>query len=345
MRKENHLGGTDRFSTNSTVKESLSTIASAATPLSELVSYTSPDYDGLVVFSHTHGAPIAVPLEHVDAADTARDRHTFRNHAILGRRVLMRSTALAATLLDNQPVGFQQSEINHDMPQMLYPQVLSYEGATVGVIQHSFTPVDANGAIQDLPNEAALHQAFDDVKYEVETIAQEVTRLQNLSRTYGFSTLAAALEYKPPIAPNAYAARWNIANAERLSTSYQSAPFYAYLSQIHGAIRHLAESYQQSYGTTQFSVEQAHDVPALNGGALILPIRENFNTYDTLVRADLQKRIGEPLITNLQKVIETVGAAYHPDLSPEITIEHGFRYIEPDALGHFVVHKLVNQRP
>ena len=57
-------GGFERFSARADVMDAVDTINSGIASLNEDLSYSSPDYDSAVVFSHEPGSPIAAPIAH-----------------------------------------------------------------------------------------------------------------------------------------------------------------------------------------------------------------------------------------------------------------------------------------
>ncbi len=331
------VSGLARFSAAPEVQDSLGVIKGELAVINEELSYLSSDYDSTVAFSRTPGETVAFPVGHSNAHNVSPSRLRFRDTSVLRRAVLLPHTSLKQVLDNPRHPRFTQSSINDEGPQIIYTLPLSHDGEQVGALQHSFTPVELDGAIEQLPDEQALLTLFTENQKSIATIASQTAYLQTLSKNYG--SLGAALEYDDPIAPNAFIARWDIEGSKRLAIDERRRALTAYLNQAHFSIRALIRARTEEYATTQFSHEHIYDDQG-DGANIILPIPERFNTYDPRVLRDYYHYASDPFLGTLQDTLEAIGAHYKQDLMPRVHVDGAFGYVEPNSIGRFTATQM-----
>lgn len=330
MSKSSLLDGLDRFSERKDVKQTLLDIAESTASLNESLSYSSPDYDSLVVFSHAPSENTAVPVGTTDAYDTSRLRHLFREENISNRRVLLKGTSLGAALSSPKNAGYAASQINHETPQMTYSERLVHDDIVVGAIQHSFTPQRENGFIENLPEEGEMTKFSKEHRRDIAHTAAAVALLQTLSKEYG--SLGLSLEYKDPIVPNSFVVRWDIEGSTHMAQGAQMRAFDAYQNQAHIFMRRLAGEYKKRYQIDQYGIDKIYDDQG-DGAYIILPLPPSHNPYDGQVLADYQHYSADPFIEAVQSGLETIGSQFATDLLPKVQVSGSFGYVEPNGIG------------
>lgn len=330
MNESSLLDGLDRFSERKDVKQTLLDITEATAGLNESLSYSSGDYDSLVVFSHDPTTNTALPISTTDAYNTNRMRHAFRDTNITNRRVLLKGTALGAALRSPADAGYAASKINHEAPQMVYSERLVHEGTVVGAIQHSFTPEYENGFIETLPEEGEMTKFSHEHRRDIAHAAAAVALLQSLGKEYG--PLGLSLEYEDPIVPNSFVVRWDIEGSTRMAQGSQMRALDAYQNQAHMFIRRLAEDYKKRYHIDQYGIDTIYDDQG-DGAYVILPLPASHNPYDTQVLADYQQYNAKPFIETVQSGLETIGSQFATDLHPKVHVSGSFGYVEPNGIG------------
>lgn len=328
MNTESLLDGSERFLTHPTVQDALAVIEGNLASINEDLSYASPEYDSIMAFSHSPGETVAAPLGHSDAYNTSRTRHEFRNTNIIGRNLLLKGTSLGDSLSRPKPTPhFAASAINTDHPQLVYTQPLFAHDKLIGALQSSYSPTENSGVLSHIPEERTLEKIFLDHQPELNEIAHTSAQLQELGRLHG--SLGTALEYQPPIAPNALVVRWDVAGSKAYATGEQNAVLTAYLNQAHRRVRAVAQGVLQRYDVDQWSIKDVYDDQG-DGSNIVIPLR--FNTYDAAALKRYTTHHAEPFIEAVRTELEQIGKQY-PRLHPTIRIDSELSYVEPNSIG------------
>jgi len=326
--------GSERFLWSPEVQDSLGVIKNEAAMLSEnIASVSTPNYDSLVVFSHTPGEEVANPLAFANANDIHPSRFAFRKEAVLGRSVLLRKTSLGAVLANGRDPRFPRlghSTINPDYPQFTYTHPLFSGDTPVGAIQQSFTAADRLSGIQDMPDdtEATLKAAFEASAYETKAITDEIIKLQSMSKELG--SLGSALELDAPVAPNSFVVRWDVEGSKRFAADTRRRALKAYMNQVHLRIRALTEEY-----SGKFVNDDQGD-----GANLIFFIPEKYNTYDPFTLKDYLHYTGTPFIKKIEQELEKIADQYRSDLDPSVRVSGEFTYTERNSIGRYVANEM-----
>ena len=328
----------ERFSTRQDVGSALDTISNNAHLLHHTMNNgVSRHYDGLIVFSHRAGDKTAVPVAHADSAPALSERHRFRDEVILGRSLRLGHTALGKVLAARSYPAFNTSELNPE-PQFTYTQRLVHEGHQVGAVQYSFTPEGPHDSFDDLPTLHAMHRVLEESAEPLATISAELARLQLIRHDMG--SLATALEFDAPIAPNAFVVRWDVeASKHHMHHPKSRTALKTFINSIHPAIRALAKEYQGQFGTSQFSVEHIYDDQG-DGANVILAIPDYINTYDSTVRSHFRKDTAEPFMHDIRREIDRIGAYYQHDLQPLVHVDGTFGSVEPNSIGRYTATEM-----
>ncbi len=344
MSESSVLGGFERFSKRKDVEKALADIADTTAGLNESLSYATPDYDSLVVFSHVSGEDAALPLSTTDAYDALRHRHFFRESTIKNRRVVLRGTSLGAALADPRAAGFAGSQINTESPQMVYTEQLEYDGAVVGAIQHSFTPVEEDGYIEHLPDEHEMTGLSKLHRQEIAKTAALVALLQSFGKELG--PLGTSLEYDDPIAPTAFIVRWDIEGSTQHAHGRNMQALDAFQNQAHLFLRRLTNDYQTRYQQHQYGIEQVYSDQG-DGAYLVLPLPKSHNPYETQVLKDYHKYSAVPFMQQVKTGLEAIGTHYLADLAPRVQVSGDFGYVEENGFGRLkstTMFKLASQK-
>jgi len=330
MSESSLSGGLDRFSKRKDVEKTLADIADSTAGLNESLSYSSDEYDSLVVFSHVPGESAAVPVSTTDAYDSTHDRHRFRDDAVTNRRVVLRGTSLGLALADETNAGYAASQINHSVPQMVYTERLVHEGSVVGAIQHSFTPTFGRKHIENLPISTEIEALTQQNRKEVAQVAARVALLQSLGKDHG--PLGLSLEYEDPIAPNSFIVRWDIEDSRNLARSSRMPALDAFENQTHLFLRGLTETYKKRYLVDEYGIDKIYDDQG-DGAYLVLPLPTSYNPYDPRVLADYYRYSAAPFIETVHHGLATIGANYLSDLAPRVQVSGEFGYFEKNGIG------------
>lgn len=310
----------ERFSHRRDVTGALSTISESVAAFHDDLSRLTPAYDSMVVFSHTPKEVAAFPVAHHDAEGVSTSRHTFRDSAILGHRVLLTGTALGETLKQSTATPhYKASKINLLAPQVTYTHPLFLHASEVGAIQHSFTAPEGKETLDDLPEEAELIFLANKNRRELAHTSEGLARLQALGKELG--SLAIGLELKEPIAPNAYIIRWDINGSSAMALDDRQPALDAYTNQVHLFLQDLAESHESAIYSDQG-----------DGAYIIIRTDDALDTYDASSLARYREVVATPLLTDLQRGIATIGRHY-ADLSPRVQISSDFGFVEPNGIG------------
>lgn len=322
------LGGLDRFSKRKDVESTLADIAESTASLNESLSYTTNEYDGHVIFSHAPGEPVALPLATVDAYETDRFRHAFRDEHIAGRRLLLKGTTLGKALANPSEAQYGVSAIETEMPQMVYTERLIHEDAVVGAVQYSFTPVEKGGYLENIPDEDIVARLTHQARKDLGHLAARIAHLQSTGKEYG--PLGLAMEYDTPVAPNAYVVRWDIKDSTTMVRNNYKA-LDAFANHAHIFLHRLGEDYQKRYRTDQFGIEKVYDNQG-DGAYIILPLPSSHNPYDTQVLSDYHTYDAAPFLNDARAGLEAISAQYFPDIRPSVLVSGDFGYVEENGI-------------
>lgn len=316
----------ERFSKRRDVTSAVAAISEAVAPFNEALSSLTPAYDSMVIFSHAHRELTALPVTHLDAEGIDTTRHTFRDDAILGRRVLLTGTALGETLKNSTATPhYKASKINHLAPQVTYTHPLFSDQQEVGAIQHSFTAPDGEETVDDLPEEAELIFLANKNRQEIARAAEHIARLQLLGKELG--SLAIGLELEEPIAPNAYIIRWDITDSSAMARDSRQAALDAYTNQIHLLLKDMTEHYPHDSDTDSAAMYSDQG----DGAYIILPIN-SLNTYSPATLDRYRATTASQFLTDLQRGIATITRQF-ADIAPRVKINSDFGFVETNGIG------------
>jgi hypothetical protein len=327
-------GGYERFIERSDVKHARNAIQTSTTALNYELSYASVDYDGVVAFSHETDDQITVPLAHHDSYSATMDRSAFRAASIVGRRVLLKGTALGEALKEKAGPTFAQSKINPRF-QMTYIHPLLHDTEQVGALQYSFTAPEGTKYITDLPDDKYMETLHSKLGGEVRRIAAETARLQRLVNELGtIGSLATGLELERPIAPNAFIIRWDVQGSSKLVTSDAEPAYSAFIAQAHARLRTLAEEYVAHLDEEmQTDGHEAYDNQG-DGAYIILPLpRRYYQPYSKQYLADFKKYNVDRFTDILQGNLDTIASQYHKTFNPKVVLTGDFGYVEANSIG------------
>jgi|GEM_PF-5064979 len=332
------LGGSERFVSRSDVQKALSDIEMSVAGLNDELSFISPNYDSLVVFSHEQDDRVAAAVGHLDAYDIAPNRLYFRNDTVIRRRLILGGTALGETLLSPahkkdalSTSYFAQSQINHESPQFTHIRRLFHDGTQVGAIQSSFTPESPRHAIEHIPDAPEIDAIWKRNQSEVAHVAKHLFDLQKLGHETGAS-LAAGLEFEDPIVPNAYLVRWDLEHSTPKALGDRHPALRAYLNQAHQFVRELTQYYADNPGHSTFGIREPYDDQG-DGAYVILPLPKGFNVYDPKVLENYQTYTAPRFMNELAAGLEAIGSQYVLELYPKVHVSGDFGYVEGNSIG------------
>ncbi len=329
-------GGYERFSSRADVKGAIASIDNELASLNEALSYSSPSYDSLVLFSVEKGSPIATPLSTVDAYDTDPWRHYFRDDAVMNRRLLRKGTALDMALTEGEKADltgleyepeFIDSRINTEYDQITYTQRIKMAGQVLAAVQYSFTAKDHREGIGYLPDSKELKDIWQKHQKEMSRVALSVDLLQDRARETG-APLAAGLEMEDPIAPNAFLIRWDVEGATALARGSKKAALRSYLNAVHSQLSELTARYSKDRELSTWNIHEAYDDQG-DGAYIILPIP--FSTYDAQYLKDYSKYTAPRFMGDTRAAIDEVSAQF-PDLAPAVHLSGDFGYAEGNSV-------------
>lgn len=327
-------GGYERFIERSDVIRARNAIQTSTTALNYELSYAFVDYDGAVAFSHEADDQIAVPLAHKDAYTASKDRSAFRTTSIIGRRVLLRGTALGEALEEKTNPTFAQSKINPRF-QMTYIHPLLHDSRQVGALQYSFTAPEDTEYITELPDGNYMDILHSKLGGEVRRIAAETARLQQLAHEVkSIGSLAAGLELERPIAPNAFIIRWDVQGSNKLVMSDAEPAYSAFIAQAHARLRTLTEEYVANLDEEmQTDGHEAYDNQG-DGAYIILPLpRRYYKPYSKQYLANFKHYNADRFTDILQSNLDAIAGRYHKTFSPKVVITGDFGYVEANSIG------------
>lgn len=341
-------GGYERFIERRDVTCARKQIQMSTEVLNYELENSSIDYDGAVAFSYEPGSQIALPLADSDAYSATKERSAFRTHSILGRRVLLRGTALGETITKEKGPTFAQSQINPDY-QMTYIYPLLHDTHRVGALQYSFTAPEGSRAITEIPTEDHMEMIHKKLGREVSRIAAETARLQQLAHEVdSIGSLATGLELEQPIVPNAFIIRWDVQGSSKLVLSDAEPAYNAFISQTHALLRTLTEEYVAKLDTeVQVDGHEAYSDQG-DGSYIILPLPKRYaNYYSKQYLADFKHYNVDNFMSTLQAKLDAIARQYHGTFIPKVAITGDFGYVEANSIGHLtspIMHRLAHQQ-
>ena len=335
MSTPSRLGGFERFSERKDVTTTLTSISDSFAGLSEDLGDISPDYDSSLVFSYTDGSAVANPLATIESTHSLWYRHRFRKENIENSLVTLSGTRLGQVLRNPKETGYGISEINNDMPQIVYTERLIHDDELVGAIQHSFTPSSNDGAISFLPDNADMELITGDHSESLEQTAARVALLQSMGKKLG--SLGLLLEQEQAIAPDATIIRVDGVDSRHYMLSSQQAAYDAYQNQSQVFLDELINDYEQRYLYDQYGIKAGYSDQG-DGAYIILPLPEAYNPYNPHVLKYYKQYSVDPFIEDMRQGLDAIALQYKNDLVPlpRVHISSGFGNISVNGKGRLI---------